>query len=764
VAKKIFFKHLRTSIRRRPFQPFLLTLVIAFAVASCIAILNIQDGIRSELRYTNDLQIGTCDYRVDANVVSEKRFFLVDEARESLSDLADVCGILGMPLVTEDDVVVTGCFTEFSEVGKIFPLYLTDTVRITEEELASSCLLSKNAADSLHLTVGDTLTVSVLGKEKRLTVFGIAQYDFLDAYGVLMDCSVFLSALSDNSCYLSLIAYQFPLSNSLFVKAKENVDTEFLGTKLQELYPDSTVEPRANIEVYMFASSKMFVLMVLITVLFVGLVIYCCCNILSVQRQEETSLLQCVGSPTVFLALISAAEMALYAFVGGGIGYLLSLPVDTILLRSCDLSHITPSSHVGNAVLSVGLIFCASECSLCLQLVTAALQKKRYRTKKKVKKERSFLSVICIVLFSLYIVCLLITVNVKDVDKWYSGLGMVLFIFLFLFFFGKQAARFFPTFFLKFTKKPSSAYAFKNIRHIPTLKNTMGITTLFFTVMFIIVFLLVACTRGTSFFREYLHTDYIVMDSSVSDESLAETDGIADVYHVLSEDVPYEDWLLTLTAADSADVFGERTEITDLPSDDHAFIGKTIADHFCLQEGEYFTVQIGDRSLNLYYEKSIPINGRIVIIDAEYWGIPYSYRTVIGQEGYDEKQIYDNLMTTLSGNIAYVIKSANVMDAILGANRYYVPCGTFVLIVISIFSVIGIGNNIASSYRSRREEFYSYSIAGMSQSELKKMKGKEIAYTFLIGFTIFLIFVSLAVLAVYYTGLGFLLNIMFSLK
>ncbi len=764
MSRKIFFKHLFASIRKRPFQPFLLTIVIAFAVASCIGILNVQDGIQSELKYKNDLSVGICDFRVDSNIVSSSRFFLVDEAKKELNDLADVCGVLAMPLNTTNDELVVGCVTEFSEVTKTFPLYLLDTVQIPEKELSSACLITQEKADSLHLSVGSTLTVSVLGIPKTLTVYGIARYSFLDSYDIMLDSSSFLSVLADTSLYLALSDYQFPLSNSLYVKAKEGTNIETLETKLHELYRDKTISPRENIEVYMFASSKLFIIMVLITMLFVGLVIYCCCNILSMQRQEETFLLECVGAQPSRLGLVSALEMAIYAAVGSILGCLLSLPIDKILLNSCELIHITPTFHVDNVVLSVVLIFLAAECSLGLQLATSAWQKHRRRTKKTIKKYRSFLPTICIVLFSLYIVFLIITVNTVDYYKWHPGMGMLSCIFLLLFFFGKEASQIFPTLFIKFSKKPSSVYAFKNIRHIATLKNTMGITTLFYSVLFVISFLLIVCSRSISFFKEFTPIDYIVMYSTMPDEELLSTEGVDGVYHAIEENVPYKDTLMCIMATDSTEYFGERTGITELPKGDRAFICKNFADQYCIRKGEYFSVSIGDRTLTLFYEKDLEFNGSVVLIDADYWNLPCSYRLVNGAEGYDKAALHDNLMNTLSGNIAFVLKASESMDAILGANRYYIPCGTFILVVLSLFSAIGMSDNVASSYRSRQEEFYSYTVAGMSRAELKKMKRKEIFFTYCIGFLIFILLLSAVIYAVYLTALGFMMNVFFALR
>ncbi len=757
--KRLFFKHLFTSIKKRPFQPFLLVFVIMTAVATCITVLNVQNGIQNELDYQNQIALGSSDFRLNSNVLSD-RFIPVRPAQEYFGERADICGILGLPIYTEDNTMLTVCVTDFEDYAAIFPLYLQEEVRIEEDKRSSACILTEEKAAALHRKTGDTITLSVAGYTKTYTVYGIAKYSFLNSYGMLIDYTSLAEILTDGYIFPAFNEYDFPIAGTVFVHAHD--DTDAVLEDLNVMFPTFSIISRYRSANTMYASEELFLIMVLITVLFVVLVIYCCCNILAKQRQEETFLLACVGARPSVLYLLSMAEIALYAVIGSALGCVVALPLEEILITSCSLVHNQSGFSVGNAVLSIGLVFTASQFGLFLYRFFSILQKKNARKKKRPKQQMQFpvLLLVCVVFFLLF---LLWAILERDSDKFIPAIVALFFLFCGLFFLGRDSCRPLPAFFLhKKNLRPETRYACKNVRRMPTLANTTGISTLFFTMIFIVLFLIAVMFRIVSFYREFIIGDFLYTDQTVETETLREIDGVRSVSNVLYEGIPYaDDEYVILLSTDDLSCLSERMGIQTLPQGNAAYMNEPLATKYHIEIGDTFTMKLGGKQMDFVLTDTIACNGGFVVFDAEYWGIPYSQRLITAKENYDRELLCQNLKKATSDDLSTVLVLEDVKETALASNVYYADCGLFFLTIVSVFSIIGMGNNIASLYRSRQEEFYSYSVAGMENRRIKRMKNREIWYTFSAGFIIFTICTPLILFALYEAGLGFMFNIFY---
>ncbi len=762
MASKLFFKHLFLSIRKRPLQPFLLTLVIFFAVAVCISILNVQTNITYELDYSNNLAYGESDFVVQPNALSESRFIMINEARRNLQGKADVCGVLSTPMfVGNDEDFLYGAVSEFSEIGCLFPLYLLDEAYMTDENLDSSCIISQETADTYHLAVGDTITVSLFDLEAEYVVCGITQYPIQNTYGILVDISSFTKILlsqSDYAVYAAIIDNDIPLSSNLYVKTHGNDDEVY--DILTSLYPDMTIHTGEDLRTEMYSMQEFFIMMILASLVFVVLVIYCCCHIISVQRTEETFLFSCVGARPRSLNAVSMAEIALYWLIGSIGGIFLSYPLNSFMISYCRLEHCQPAFYWDSILISVFSILLAAEMSLLLFILLSEIKKRKIRKKKTVTKKANLSRILWFVFGILTLGLLLVTVFLPvSTPKWLVGVGSFLGLAFFLFLSGKEGCKVFPKLLLKNKKlKPFSVYAYKNARNVETLSNTSAIFTLFCTVIFVIVYLIIGTSSTLNLGWNFLQGDYFIANSTVEVSALQETEGVKDVYNVLQETLPFLEDEIRLIGTDNKAAFSEHLGFEELPQGNEAYIGAPIVNRYHLKEGDEFELTVGNRTFTFVYARPLELNAYLIFINPDYYDIPYAYQVVDGEEGFDQKVLYENIMTTLSLSTATVIKTTDLQKQIR-FNSYYINCGYFILIFITIFSFIGMADNILSSYRSRREEFYSYSIAGMSKTYLRKMKAIEILYAFIVGFLVFVFLLGWILATMYECALGFTMNI-----
>jgi len=332
---------------------------------------------------------------------------------------------------------------------------------------------------------------------------------------------------------------------------------------------------------------------------------------------------------------------------------------------------------------------------------------------------------------------------------WIIGISDFLIFLVAIAMTAKHACIQLPKLFLKNKKlSPSGCYAFKNIQRTGTLSNLSSLIALL-TITLACIFLFFGCFF-TSFqnFKTLINGEYVVMyatDTSI--ERLKENDKVASVEKMMkittSASQLYEEKSFIFSAT-NPEIFQNLFVLDELPKENEAYMFGLFAKALGLSLGDEFTLEIGGKQLDLVYTKAIPSNGEIIVINADYFQLPYNYTIINGAENVTKDELYREIQTTLAFDSAMVLDVNQIFETVLESNNFGYYCCLFMIFVISIYSVVGIVNNIISSYRSRKEQFECYAVAGMSNKQLRKMKTIELVASLSFGVIIGIIAIPIA--------------------
>ncbi len=761
---RLFFRHLFNSINRRKAQPFLLVFVIACAVVVSISTINLKTYTIENVEQQNRAVYGTTDIVVSVNSLSP-RFSFVDGAKRQFGDKANICGVFTLPVFYgENNDFLYGIATDFTDICKIFDFKFIQYSYASTDSAASLVFLSQTASEQYGFHLGDTLTFNIMGNVLRYEVAGISANRFLDTYDIMVDTSSLMEAIFDDSLIVQMLFADADFAGQLYFDLL--VDDPNFYTELREYYYDMTVTDVAMLEGVTYGLDEIIFLMILAILFFVMCVIYFCCYILATQRVEDTYLFYCVGAKSYMLNALSFCELALYWFLGSVIGIAASYPTGQLIIDACKLTYSTNVLSPSTVIISVVLLFFATEGSLILYILSDLFMKKqRRKEKKKQLKKRNAEPILLLLLWVTVFTLLVLSFFVNKTFKWYLGLSDFFFFILAVAMTSKHTCAKLPRLFFKNKRfDVTTRYAFKNIQKTTTLSNlTVLMGTL--TISIACIVLMIMCfSVSMEQCRTLIKGDYMVMyapDTSI--EALRNSDKVSSVESLYREQSPMPEVGVRrydIYSATDSSLFQGLFHLDELPQKNEAYVFGLFAERIGVEIGETFTIRIGDKTFELVYAKSLPVNTNGIVVNSEYLGLPYNYTIVQAKEGVSDEELYDEMQSILSHEGALVLNVNQINDFFIDSNSYSYYCCLFLLIVVLLFSAIGIMDNIASSYRSRREQFTCYALAGMSKQNLRKMKGTELATTIFCGIIIGLIVVPLAYTIIYECALGQGINLL----
>ncbi len=767
MALKLFFRHLFTSIRRRPAQPLLLIVVIALAVTVCITAQDLKTYMTENYFTGVAAEYGEADFVVNVSSASSMRFMFAAEAEKELGDGASVCGTYGLPFFCgEDRTFVYGVATEFAAANEMFDFSFYEVTDLYESDLGKCVFVTESFAREQNLGTGSKIRLDLLGYSAEFTVYGLSKYPFMGFYDMMIDIAAVVDKLAEQSAFIAVTKEDFCPSSSLYVSCDEDkYDETFLA--LETLYNDMNLTCVNTQGAHgLNAMESIVFLIVLVTVLFAVAVIYCCFNILTEQRKEENMLFAGVGAKPYMLNLISVAEMFLYWLVGGVIGIFASYGVTSVVIKAADLKYCTQAFQVDAILIAVFVVLAASEASMCLYILMERLKKKARRKEKKEMDKRKVQKVLLWVLPVLAAVLIVTTCLVPNDDKIYFGVSAFVILMFMSFYIGKII-------FKAVAEKIGSGtkfsipvrYGIKNAARVESLGNTSGLTALFLLVIVTVTTVIMYGEVSNNRFATMLSGEYMVLNAPSSCvEKLKKVDGVNDVHTVYQEFVPYlpedgeKETSITVLSASDIDAFSGSLRIPDLPKGEEVYICKFFAPQLGLEIGDEVVLKIGGVEHKLRFTKELEVNGYLFMIDAEYLGIPMNYITVETKPGYSSEKVYENCMEALAFDSVTVIESGSFQEGIIESNESYLLCAYLMSIFLLIFAVIGSADSIVASNRSRRDEFRCYESAGMSKKDVRKMKAGEMAYSFIVGILVMLTVVALLLLLLYEICLSFYMD------
>ena len=373
---KLIFKHILRSIRSSPVQPLLILLTVSLSMAIATVTLGVSfkqnrvsDEISAKEEAVGDLLITT---RAD----SAARILFVEDVESRVGDKGNVTGefslvgfldgIDGQAETKRNPVSVSA--TDLADMDRFYQFEYVSYGRFSEDTLSSSAIISESFAKQMRLSVGDELSLRLVGEDMTYTVQAIAKDGgILYERDMLISISGLTELISRKIPSVAILGDSFAPCSRLMVTANNTSSAEEL---LELLSEDQTLSDKSVVltddggraDFWNFVRSIALYTLTILIFLLAAFLIGTSLTLLHKKRKEELSLFLLAGASPSQTNAWRCIECALYTVVGIGMGALLALPLTKAAgwLYEWDLSlHPIPLS-VGAAMTLLLMAICTA--------------------------------------------------------------------------------------------------------------------------------------------------------------------------------------------------------------------------------------------------------------------------------------------------------------------------------------------------------------------------------------------------------------------
>ncbi len=725
---KLFFKHLINSIKKRPLQPFILIFTLILAVTVCASSISLGDRVDREVNQKAIVSIGEADFTVKVSSSSKSRFMFAEDAEKTLEGKASVSGVYELPLfLGQEKSTFFAVATDFYSVN-VFHLEFIEYQTINKSEINEVALVSKKFLDKNALSIGDSFTADVLGHQKAYKIVGVSENQFLASYDVFINVSGVMQLLAKDSLFVSSLGESFKPCNTLYVNVLEGY-TEQECIDLLKANKDFSDKDFALVKLEdgdLSALGSLVYVFILLTLLLSATVVFCCFYIISANRAEENALFKKVGAEPYRLKVIQIAEVVLYWIIGAPIGALLAIPFDNVVYNFVGFSFVQPGLSVVH-VLLCGVLVLAS--SLFTVGVLSPLEVKRVQRKVFGKKSICFIILSLIVFSALFVV----PVEIKFI---LFCLSVVLEILLILIAVPPLIRVIMRRIDLLLTKRAFRgkkfsvpfSYAIKNLNKIDVLQNSCRLLVVLITAISVVVLSLIGGTNVKELYKNEIVGDYVVLSATDSCiEKIEQVDSVESVYSLyfgMARTKTREDEVFI--SASNRCALTDKITVSQMPKGNNVSIAITTARINGLSLGDNAKFSIGGKDVDVVVSEIRNDTLNVVLFDSEFFGISNNLLTVKGKQGVSKQQLRSDLSVALALEMTAVVDIEEYTQNVISASELYLNSGYVLLPLMASFAAIGFIDNLSESYRSRREEFNLFRIAGMSKGQARKTKLYEI--------------------------------------
>ena len=758
----IFGKHIFRSIRKHPIEPIMILLIVTLCVAAMILSLALPINIYRNESAAITSDEWTSDLTVTMKGSSDRRILFDSDVSEAVGDSADwlgefsLTGFAGGSTGTKVQTSI-GAF-RLTAADRFFEIRYLEYGKFTNNNLDRSAIVSRKYADRLGLSVGDTVTVNVLGEPLSYTVEAIAMdTGIFKSKDMLVDIGSIRQILAERSALVASMSADFNPYTKIHLKAKSGVSAEALKSSLEarESFADKRVETYGN-----DATQSFYAVVLTVTILIPGALIVIVAAMMNVsalellerKRQSDNALFRTVGADPRQLNMLVYLETTVYALVGGALGTLLSLLGmrwlnglyrfewedirfgfdDVVIGIGSALLFTTLCAYLyirkqGRATLSEGLGH--ANCDTC---GTFAYKKLIFAVPVLVLLAVSLLldptgrypvataMLLCAVVFiyviSPYIIGLLTTVLARLLSRMRRGAGC----------------------FVIAAKTCSGSYP---------LKHAGRVMTVLLTVLFSLTSVISAVDAQMVSYVDFAAFDYsgMYVDSETR-ERIDDLDGILDVTEcIIMRNVVF-DGGRTINGISVSEYtplcFNDTIYPDTAPKGNEIAISRGVAAMIGAKVGDTVECTVSDIPCTLVVTEIVSTHGDFVFYDADYLGVDY-VMTCIRTDGTPEAA--EGLIALFDERGVECISAEDFFRGTHDKVDPQLTAFSVMLWVMVLMTAIGILNVLAEQRIARRRELEIIRQNGMTRGGTTLLQAVEIGYLLVIALLLSIVFSAILV-------------------
>ena len=737
---RLYFKHLRRCIARRPVQPIVLSLVLALSVLVSVFSLTVRDMIFREIEGSRIVGYGEADITISLSGVSSSRFMSSDRAQELIGERGRAIGTYSLAAILDDGSTAFCTAGDFTRLSDFFDFKFSEITPISQSEITEVAYISRSLAEAKRLSVGDSLSVRLASVTREYRVAGIAESRFFSDSDILIDTTGMMRAVTSSSPALSAIADSFKPSSRIFIDVYDGAVEDCLQILSQSAeFSDKdilVVEDRLENESDIMALGAPMAIAVVLTSLLSLAVAFTCLYILSYERADENRSFVYAGAKPDRLRATQYLEIFVYWLLGGSLGLACLVPTVKLLRNVSGFEYA--EGDIPLSAIAIG-----SLAILLVSLLSVLVFNISSSGRRKIKMPEPTRATPSLAVAISYLLCLL-TVAILPVSSVFGV--FVIFVVLSILLLLVLTPGIIRTVTGYMSRRVDRIaldggcpaprlYAPKNLFSLSILQNTARLVAVASLVALNLTIVIGSYFGSTVATENMINGDYAVINASDSCyDALISREEVSSATKLYIGRESQSNGIQVNTLA-SADIvaLSDTLSVSSLPKGNEAILSRAQARMLSLNVGDGFSLTVGGKECELVVSQIAMTAAPVMIFDAEYFGIPYNTLVVNGSEGYSNSEVFDATVSATALEMAAVTELQSLVSESIRPIRVYLRAALFIFAVSLVFMMSGITNNLIESYRSRSSEFELYRLAGMSERDIGRMKRRELLLTFLFG-------------------------------
>ena len=745
---KIFGKHIFRSIAKKPFQPMMIICIIAISVAVAISLLILPIAIYRESVAEYKVDEWTDDLTVTLRSNADVRLIFEEDVAAAVGDKGYVLGEFTLNGILLNDSKDGNTLTKSLSVAALdlvradsfYELRYIDYGKFTTTNIRKSAILSERYADACGLSLGDSFTVTILGREFTYIVQAIAMNTgIFNERDALVDISGLREVLAERSPLIASLSNDFTPYTRVNIKLHDDENASEVKSYLEGL--DSFEDKKVTLKTDAGDTDPM-PLMRTVTVVIPGvlllivavMLIVSSLDLLQKQRRLDIALFKMVGADEKHLNAIAYLESLIYGVSGGILGYLLAIPIAASLDKLYSFVHEDIRCGASEAIF--GVAFAVAFSTLCTAINVDKARQSRSTAKLSLsdlgKKSNSpaqniILALLLVAFGSLAYI----------VDPQFSYIAVIGFIFTLIALVYKNAPRiisFFASIIAKMIERVECGFGdlrlvTRSCKNSYPLKHAGRLMTIIISTFAAISFIISAINDQYDTYADFVKFDHIAVEADeATEDMLRQIDGVdAIAYSILGRNVMVNGSTFSMGVAVSGDVdqcFNMDDFPKKLPKGDEVALSRGVAKMIGADVGDEIECIIDDTAYILEVVEIVPGRADFVFYDAERFGMEYMMMCIRtdGTHATEERiraLLDERGVAYLSGS-EFFAKTYEILDSqvtVISAMFY----------VMLIMTVLGIANVLTEQIMARSSEIAVLKQNGKTKAGVALILAKEIA-------------------------------------
>ncbi len=715
---RLLLKHIRKSVFSSPGESVVLLLTMVLSAIIFCTLGEFYFASVDERKTKREAEFGEADIIVSASDDSLSRFVCEEDLGDQRNIFAGVAGVLSLPSSDDAGSVMAGA-VDYNKVNDVFVFEFTSLSDIPGDEADSSVFVSEGFASSRALSLGDKTKLNLLGVEMEYTVRGISRSPLLSEFDVLLNSSGVHRVLCSVSPLFSVFTEDSLPYTRIAVKLPEGMNKQIVTDALAQNANISVKDRDSDDNDYADLLLGVTLFAVLIFTIIIAAVLVCfSLRIISDKRKREYDIFRLSGMDDGRIFLAFVIEIFSYIVVGFGIAILTAYFILPPVFDGITVYTSISLRPRGALVAIVALVIVGA-----FSVLWHILSSRKKVSKPKKKKMYHHLSELMPMMLLLVALCFTLAALIAKVAlRYLFAIGVVASVLAAIFtgvpILLKLLSSFICPRLLKRRGSGASLYlALKNNSGISEMKNLHSILGVVISASITLVFSLNFCLSFISANEEKLVADYVIAGADgILEEELLNTEGVMAVgrAHISATSLPGGKNVAVISVTDKSFISeGESF----YPVGNDIYMSERAALRSGLSLGSEVPIEIGGREYTFVLRGFSKPNGIFCYINASDMGIKEDL--IVARASGEET--YDLLCRDASVFGGFVQDRDSFLSSYTSFARTFTTLLRVYLIFVFALALLGSGNLIFVSYKTRKAHFASLSVAGMTRREIYAM-------------------------------------------